>query len=208
MPHYCRHCERYLPNERFTGRGHHQHLCKDCSRRPKSEIQKADQLREIANFLKQSHISSKNCERLAVLTESGDKDVSQLAELIGRVASVCPYKRRRLKNLARKNRELIRLLEEAGLIFPSFHREYGDEWNDDLDKSLDPFSESDLGQSPGTVFGVRFGQLPGDAFAVRSGQLPGDAFGIDGRTAACRRRRSGQRPASFLILTALSTPTR
>src|SRR5207247_666658 len=105
------------------------------------------QLREIASFLKQSHISSKNCERLAVLTESGDKEVSQLAELVGRVASVSPYKRRRLKNLARKNRELIRLLEEAGLIFPSFHREYGDEWSDDLDKSLDPFSESDLDSS-------------------------------------------------------------
>src|SRR5712691_8224062 len=133
MPHYCRHRERYLANERFTGRGHHQHLCKECSRRPKGEIQKADQLHEISGFLRQSHISSKNCERLAVLTASGDKDVSQLAEIVGRVASVCPYKRRRLKNLARKNRELIRLLEEAGLIFPSFRREYGDEWSDDLD---------------------------------------------------------------------------
>src|SRR5207247_9739129 len=102
------------------------------------------QLSEISSFLRQSHISSKNCERLAVLTASGDKEVSQLAELVGRVASICPYKRRRLKNLARKNRELIRLLEEAGLIFPSFHREYGDEWGEDLDKSLDPFSESDL----------------------------------------------------------------
>jgi hypothetical protein len=144
MPHYCRHCERYLANERFTGRGHHQHLCKECSRRPKGEIQKADQLREIASFLKQSHISSKNCERLAVLTKSGDKEVSQLAELVGRVASICPYKRRRLKNLARKNRELIRLLEEAGLIFPSFRREYGDEWGKDLDSSLDVLSESDF----------------------------------------------------------------
>jgi hypothetical protein len=142
MPHYCRHCERYLANERFTGRGHHQHLCKECSRRPKGEIRKADQLREIASFLRQSHISSKNCERLEVLTESGDQEVSQLAELVGRVASVCPYKRRRLKNLARKNRELIRLLEEAGLIFPSFREEYRDEWSDDT--SLDPFSESDL----------------------------------------------------------------
>jgi len=147
MPHYCRHCERYLANERFTGRGHHQHLCKECSRRPKGEIKKADQLREIAGFLRQSHISSKNCERLIVLTESGDKEVSQLAELVARVASVCPYKRRRLKNLARKNRELIRLLEEAGLIFPSFPREYGEEWGEDLDSSLDVFSESDLDSS-------------------------------------------------------------
>ncbi len=147
MPHYCRHCERYLANERFTGRGHHQHLCKECSRRPKGEIQKADRLREISSFLQQSHISSKNCERLAVLTASGDKEVSQLAELVGRVASVCPYKRRRLKNLARKNRELIRLLEEAGLIFPSFPRERGDEWGEDLHRSLDVLSESDLDSS-------------------------------------------------------------
>ena len=142
MPHYCRHCERYLANERFTGRGHRVHLCKECSRRPKREIEKADQLREVAKFLEQSHISSKNRERLAVLAASSDEAVSQLAGLVDRVASVCPYKRRRLKNLARKDPELIRLLEEAGLIFPSFRGEYDDEWRQDLENSLDMLSES------------------------------------------------------------------
>ena len=124
-------------------------------------------------------ISSKNCERLAVLTTSSDKEVSQLAGDLSAVWPPYAYKRRRLKNLARKNRELIRLLEEAGLIFPSFRREHGDEWGEDLDSSLDVLSESDLDSSLGEAFGIRFRQRPGPAFGVRFGQLPGKAFGIN-----------------------------
>lgn len=28
--HYCRVCERVRPNERFTGRGHRDHICNEC----------------------------------------------------------------------------------------------------------------------------------------------------------------------------------
>ena len=30
--HYCRGCGRYRANEKFSGKGHRQHLCKDCHR--------------------------------------------------------------------------------------------------------------------------------------------------------------------------------
>lgn len=30
--HYCRVCGRYRANEKFTGKGHQQHICKDCNR--------------------------------------------------------------------------------------------------------------------------------------------------------------------------------
>lgn len=31
--HYCKICGRTRPNEKFSGKGHRNHVCKDCSRR-------------------------------------------------------------------------------------------------------------------------------------------------------------------------------
>ncbi len=31
MGHYCRICERTRANEKFSGKGHKNHVCKDCS---------------------------------------------------------------------------------------------------------------------------------------------------------------------------------
>ena len=36
--HYCWCCGRLRPNERFSGRGHRRHLCKDCSKLGKAEL--------------------------------------------------------------------------------------------------------------------------------------------------------------------------
>lgn len=41
--HYCRICGEYLPNERFTGKGHVQHICKTCQALPQ-DVQ-ADMIR-------------------------------------------------------------------------------------------------------------------------------------------------------------------
>lgn len=30
--HYCWVCERYRANEKFSGKGHAQHICRDCMR--------------------------------------------------------------------------------------------------------------------------------------------------------------------------------
>jgi hypothetical protein len=30
--HFCKICQRYRANEKFGGRGHAQHICKDCQR--------------------------------------------------------------------------------------------------------------------------------------------------------------------------------
>jgi hypothetical protein len=37
MGHYCRVCRRTRPNEKFSGKGHRTHVCKDCVRLPKLE---------------------------------------------------------------------------------------------------------------------------------------------------------------------------
>ena len=36
--HYCRICGNYLPNEKFTGKGHTRHICKSCQSLPQ-EVQ-------------------------------------------------------------------------------------------------------------------------------------------------------------------------
>jgi len=64
MGHWCRICGRILPNERFSGKGHKNHICKKCSTLPKDEIDRTDQIEEIFQYLRQSNISKKNLIRL------------------------------------------------------------------------------------------------------------------------------------------------
>ena len=114
--HYCRICGARKPNEAFSGKGHRAHVCKACSRRPKEERAEIEQSDEIFNYLRQSHISSKNVRRLRELAESSNARIAGLAAIVLEVAEVKPYKRRRLKVLARQRRDLIRKLDETGLI--------------------------------------------------------------------------------------------
>jgi len=39
MGHYCKICGRQRPNEKFSGKGHHIHVCKDCMQLPKEKKQ-------------------------------------------------------------------------------------------------------------------------------------------------------------------------
>ena len=71
---------------------------------------------EIFNYLRQSHISSKNISRLKELAESPSEEIAEQARLVLEVASIKPYKKRRLKVLARERRDLLHKLEETGLI--------------------------------------------------------------------------------------------
>ena len=117
MGHYCRICERVRPNERFSGKGHKIHICKECSRKPKKEIGIIEQEDEIFGFLNQSYISQKNISRLKILSVSNNKKISELASIVLEVSQIIPYKKRRLKILAQKRKELLQRLEETGLIF-------------------------------------------------------------------------------------------
>jgi len=114
--HYCRICGSIKPNEAFSGKGYKNHICKICSKRPKKEIDTIEQKEEIYNFLNQSHISKKNISRLNSLVQSPDEDVSELAGIVLDVAKVKPYKKKRIKFLAREHRDILKKLEETGLI--------------------------------------------------------------------------------------------
>jgi len=71
---------------------------------------------EIFGYLKQSHISDKNVKRLKLLVKSESENIAKLANIVLEVANVKPYKKRRLKVLARERRDLLEKLEETGLI--------------------------------------------------------------------------------------------
>ena len=114
--HYCRICGNTKSNEAFSGKGHKIHICKACSSKPKNEINSIEHKEEIYNFLGQSHISKKNIARLKILIESSDPEVAYLASIVLEVAMVKPYKKRRLKVLARERRDLLEKLDETGLI--------------------------------------------------------------------------------------------
>ncbi len=117
MGHYCRICGRVRPNEKFSGKGHKSHVCKECSRMPKEKREAIEREDEIFGYLQQSHISAKNIGRLRKLVLSDNQRISEMAGIVLEVAEVKPHKKRRLKVLAQKRRNLLKKLEETGLIF-------------------------------------------------------------------------------------------
>jgi hypothetical protein len=114
--HFCRICGRVRANEQFSGKGHKIHVCKRCQRLPKSKRQAIEAEDAIFGFMRQSHISNKNVAHLERLTKSEEARVARLAAIVLEVARITPYKRRRLKILAREHQDLLRKLGEAGLV--------------------------------------------------------------------------------------------
>lgn len=118
MGHYCRRCGRVRANERFSGRGHRDHVCKDCQRMPRQERDRMDRLDEILGFLQQSNISARNLGRLKQLCSHARPEIAELAALILEIGRVQPGKRNRWFKLARRHSELFeRAVELLGLEF-------------------------------------------------------------------------------------------
>jgi len=117
MGHWCRICDRVLPNEKFSGKGHKNHICKKCAILSKEKLDEIDKKNEIFGYLKQSNISKKNLTRLRKLSASSNKTIAELACIVLEVGRVKPHKKRRLKFLAREHKDLLRKLDETGLIF-------------------------------------------------------------------------------------------
>jgi hypothetical protein len=49
--HFCWCCGRMRPNERFSGSGHARHLCKDCSKLERSELQYRQDVRNLERLV-------------------------------------------------------------------------------------------------------------------------------------------------------------
>jgi len=87
---------------------------------PKEKREAIEHKDEIFSYLRQSFISEKNLSRLTQLVGSPNEEVAKLARIVIEVAQVIPYKKRRLKVLARENRDLLLKLEDTGLIFAHY----------------------------------------------------------------------------------------
>ena len=83
---------------------------------PKEKREAIEQEEEIFQYLRQSHISAKNVARLKELTRSSNEQIADHAALVLEIARIKPYKRKRLKVLARARRDLLEKLEDSGLI--------------------------------------------------------------------------------------------
>ena len=91
-------------------------MCKECQKLPRTIRKHIEEVDEILGFLTQSHVSDKNIGRLKILVESSDKEVASLASVVLEIGRIHPYKRRRLKILAKKHRDLFARLEEFELL--------------------------------------------------------------------------------------------
>ncbi|HWB12907.1 MAG TPA: hypothetical protein VG826_27025 [Pirellulales bacterium] len=49
--HYCWSCDGYRANERFSGRGHARHICRDCQKLGREELTYRQQVRNIERCL-------------------------------------------------------------------------------------------------------------------------------------------------------------
>ena len=127
MGHWCRICFQHRPNEKFSGKGHRDHICKECSRRPIAERDAIDQEREIHGYYKQKNISKKNLKRLNVLSESSNYEIAALAEAVLAVGRAKPHRRKRLSFLARNHPDVMEKLGAVGLIIPP--DEYREMWS-------------------------------------------------------------------------------
>jgi hypothetical protein len=91
-------------------------VCRECASLPKDDREAVEHEDELFGYMKQSHISDKNMDRLKALTASGNPRIAELAGIVLEVAKVKPYKRQRLKVLARERRDLLEKLDRTGLI--------------------------------------------------------------------------------------------
>ena len=114
---YCRICHSFRPNEAFSGKGRRDHVCKRCNRLPKEEREQILFEDEIFCYMRQSHITDKNISRLKKLAASPYEQIAELAKIVIEVAEIKPYKKRRIKEIAKKRRDLLQKLEETGLVF-------------------------------------------------------------------------------------------
>jgi hypothetical protein len=120
---FCILCEHLRPNEAFGRKGRRAHICRKCRQLPREQQDRLLHEREILGFLSQSHISHKNVTRLRALAGSADAHIADLATLVRDVATVAPYRRSRIRTLARQRRDLLKRMEVARLILPRTERE-------------------------------------------------------------------------------------
>lgn len=117
MNQICRICSKSKPKEAFTEKSHSFHACKLCNKKPRPRSDEHNQLDEIFSMLAPSRIAKKEVLRLEVLAGSTIPKVALHAGLILELAQVKPYKRGRYWFLDQRYPELLKKLEDVGLVY-------------------------------------------------------------------------------------------
>lgn len=131
--HYCWACGRNRPNEKFSGKGHKNHLCKECSHNSKDKLDEISHTRDIMGFWEQKCISKKNILRLERLSKSLIVDVAELAQIVLEVARKFPYKKKRIRRIVREQRDLMPKLTKVGLVYGWMDQEEYDRYRENCE---------------------------------------------------------------------------
>jgi hypothetical protein len=81
--HFCWACARTRPNERFSGRGHAKHLCRDCARLPREELEYRRAVRNIEPLVRSGWlIPRKHRARIEQFIAHSNERVRQYAKAL------------------------------------------------------------------------------------------------------------------------------
>jgi len=139
--HYCWACGRHRPNEKFSGKGHKNHLCKECSHGSKDKLNEISHTREVMGFWEQKSISKKNILRLEVLSKSSISDVAEISQVVLEVARQFPFKKKRIRRIVKEQQELMPKLAKVGLVYGWIDQEEYDGYEENCEFYVDLIEE-------------------------------------------------------------------
>jgi hypothetical protein len=113
---YCRVCKVRKLRDEFPGMADKGRVCKACATVSTGERLGIRHEEEIYHFLRQANFNQQTRERLEYLAQSKNKKTRDLAGLMLQVAQIAPYKKGRLKILAELAPDLLRKLQDLGLV--------------------------------------------------------------------------------------------
>ena len=92
------------------------HICRDCQKIPRDELDRMDRQVELRGFLDQSRISPKNRKRIQDLMNHESEEVRELADLLLQISLIAEYKRRRWIRVRQKDAALFVRCQESVLV--------------------------------------------------------------------------------------------
>jgi len=135
------------------------HVCQDCSRLPRQTRFRIEALDEIWGFLEQTNMSAKNIARLALLAQSDDDEVREIASIALAIGKAQPGRRGRYHAIKAEQPELWQRMLKKGMVQARGQlarsdvdveatlavAEGGDEAHEDIDEDL-PYRQAKGGQ--------------------------------------------------------------
>ena len=113
--HYCWSCDRTRANEKFSGKGHARHLCKDCARLGKEELAYRQTTRDLDRLLTwDGHIPKRNREQFLKYLNHKDERIRAYAYRIETVHARAVAERRLDRDLEEVMSKLV--VEEEDLV--------------------------------------------------------------------------------------------